>query len=164
MTSFHSVYDRFLSDVIDSYFINYEQQTISYSDLQSLLLSAIIMFKHPKQNLRDYDLEYVDAELVAGRFNIELTLEEIDILVSYMGIKWAENKLKRGRITELQYTGSDAKAINIKTYISGIKEIIDTLKAQNKILNNNYHMHDGYKLKTNKKASVRNSLNYNREL
>lgn len=159
MTTFHEIYDSFLSDVIDEYLIDYELETIDYDDLQRLLITAIVKFKHPKQNLKDYDLLFVDEEGVKGQFNIDLTLEEIELLANYMGIAWATNKLKRGRITELQYTGSDAKVINIKTYIEGIKEIIKTLKEENKILNNNYQMHRDEKIALNKKESVQSSIN-----
>ena len=44
--------------------------------------------------------------------------------------------------------------INIKTYIEGIKVILDTLTSQVKILNNNYHSHTGYKLELNEKNTV----------
>lgn len=154
MTTFYEIYELFLREVIDIYFVDYETEDISYDDLQNILYSAIIKFKHPKKDIRDIDLEYMNDDGVVGKFNIELDLEEKEILVGYMGIKWAENKLKRGRITELQYTGSDAKVINIKTYIEGIKVILDTLTSQVKILNNNYHSHTGYKLELNEKNTV----------
>lgn len=154
MTTFYEIYDLFLRNVIDVYFIDYETEEISYDDLQNILYSAIVRFKHPKKDIRDIDLEYYNDEGVVGKFNIELDLEEKELLVGYMGIKWAENKLKKGRITELQYTGSDAKVINIKTYIEGIQAILDTLTEQVKILNNNYHSHSGYKLELNKKNTV----------
>lgn len=158
LTTFHEIYDSFLLDVVDKYFIDYDVEEINYEDLQRLLITAIVKFKHPKQNLKDYDLLFVDEEGVNGQFNVDLTLEEVELLVNYMGIAWATNKLKRGRITELQYTGSDAKVINIKTYIEGIKEIIKTLKEESKVLNNSYQMHCDDKIKLNKKESIRNNI------
>lgn len=158
MTTFHEIYDLFLSDVIDIYFIDYENQKIDYEDLQKILKSAIVMFKHPKKNLNNIDNEFIDEDGVSGAFIEDLDMEEKELLVSYMGIKWGINKLKRGRITELQYTGSDAKVINIKTYIDGIKEVVNSLKQENRILNNNYQMHSGEKITLNKKEGIRNTL------
>lgn len=158
MTTFHEIYDLFLSEVIDVYFIDYEEQKIEYNDLQNILVSAIARFKHPKKDLRNYELNFFDEERIPGQFSEELDIEEKELLVNYMGIKWAENKLKRGRITQLQYTGSDAKAINIKTHIEGINSILKTLKTENKVLNNNYQAHSGNKIKLRTRDKVRDSI------
>ena len=154
MTTFHEIYDLFLSDVIDSYFIDYELGTVDFKELEHILLAAVVRFKHPKKNLNEYDLNFCDEEEVRGCFSEELTYEEQEILVSFMGIKWAENQLKRGKITRLQMTGSDAKAINIKTHIEGLKTILDILKQENRILINNYNSHDGNKIKLSKKENI----------
>lgn len=162
MTSFYEIYDFFLNSTIDEEFIDYEDGKIDYEELQPLLLSAIIAFKHSKVDIRDYDLDYEDEHNVKGKFNNELSLEEIELLSSYMSIRWAENKLKRSRLTQLQYTGSDAKVINIKTHIEAIKEIIKTLKEQNRELNNNYQNHVDNKLSLHKKNSIRKNTIYQR--
>ena len=105
-TDFSLIYNNFLHTVTDDMYISWSEEE-TYEDLQGFLTSAIVNFRFPKQNLFDYDLDL-------GEFNIKLTPEEIDIITTLMIIEWLKRQITTVRLTELQYTGSDAKVLNTK--------------------------------------------------
>lgn len=111
-TEFSLIYDNFLHTVTDDMYISWSKEE-TYEDLQGFLTSAIINFRFPKKNILDYDLEQ-------GQFNVALNSVEIDILTTLMIIEWVKRQITTVRLTELQYTGSDAKVLNTKNQMTGL--------------------------------------------
>lgn len=154
-TTFYEVYDVFLNSTIDSYFIDEEKENFSYNILEGLMMSAIISFRHAKQDITQYDLSFIDENNVRGQFKVELSLDEKILLSEYMCLEWANNKLKRGRIMDLQYTGSDAKVVNAKQVVDTAIAIIKQIKTNIIKKKNDYHSHNGNKLITPEFSSLR---------
>lgn len=121
-TDFSLIYDNFLHTVTDDMYISWSEEE-TYEDLQGFLTSAIVNFRFPKQNLFDYDLDL-------GEFNLKLTPEEIDIITTLMIIEWLKRQITTVRLTELQYTGSDAKVLNTKNQLTGLLNLKQDYEKQ----------------------------------
>ena len=115
LTNFSVIYESFLHTVTDDMYISWSQEDTE-QDLEGFLLSAIASFRYPQKNLRDYDL-------VKKVFNVKLSLEEIKILTLLMVIEWLNRQMTTVRLTELQYTGSDAKILNTKSQLLALVEL-----------------------------------------
>lgn len=124
-TPFTIVYDSFLSKVTDDMFLELTELD-THRMLEELLMSAIHKFEFPRVNLFDYDEEYamdegeytgVESEGLTvpaliydgGRFNVNLTAEEINILSTYMIVEWLGQQLASVENTRMKYSGSDFK-------------------------------------------------------
>lgn len=124
-TSFAFVYDSFLSKITDDMYLELSELD-TYRLLEQLLLSAIEKFEFPRVNLQDYELfgisdvhtytgiesnnEPVEAILYEdGKFNSNLSHEEINILAVYMIVEWLSQQLASIENTRMKYSGSDFK-------------------------------------------------------
>lgn len=121
-TDFSLIYNNFLHTVTDDMYISWSEEE-TYEDLQGFLTSAIVNFRFPKQNLFDYDLDLEE-------FNLKLTPEEIDIITTLMIIEWLKRQITTVRLTELQYTGSDAKVLNTKNQLAGLLNLKQDYEKQ----------------------------------
>ncbi len=121
-TDFSLIYNNFLHTVTDDMYISWSEEE-TYEDLQGFLTSAIVNFRFPKQNLFDYNLEL-------EHFNLKLTPEEIDIITTLMVIEWLKRQITTVRLTELQYTGSDAKVLNTKNQLTGLLNLKEDYQKQ----------------------------------
>lgn len=77
MTSVQTVYDAFLSKMLEDEWGNWTEDEI-YEDLQQLLDAAIGWFKFPR----------VELTYSNGMFDADLNNEEIQILATYMKCEW----------------------------------------------------------------------------
>ncbi len=111
-TPFSSVYESFQHSVTDDMYIAWSDPEIN-EDLLPFLITATTKFKGAEHNLRDYDL---DSEA----FTEELVQDEISILTGLMVLEWIARQMQTVRLTELQYTGSDAKALNTKSQMDAL--------------------------------------------
>ena len=100
-TSFTLVYDSFFSKITDDMYMQLDESD-TYAILQQLLISAIQKFEFPRINIWNFDLEQ-------GKFNIELTYQEINILAVYMIVEWLSQQLATVQNTRMKYSGSDFK-------------------------------------------------------
>lgn len=100
-TSFTLVYDSFFSKITDDMYMQLDESD-TYAILQQLLMSAIQKFEFPRINIWNFDLEQ-------GKFNVELTYQEINILAVYMIVEWLSQQLATVQNTRMKYSGSDFK-------------------------------------------------------
>lgn len=110
-TPFSIVYDSFLSKITDDM---YMELTIEDTQkiLQQLLLSALPKFEFPRQSLAYSLKEFTTQEgetYVDWAFDNELTLEEIDIISTYMIVQWIGQQLASIENTRMKYSGADFK-------------------------------------------------------
>ena len=96
-TPFSYIYESFLSKVTDDMYMELTKDD-TYKMLEDLLISAIPKFEFPRVNLFSYvrgeDVEEsvldeignidVTKEYKVGYFNTKLSMEEINILATYM--------------------------------------------------------------------------------
>ena len=112
-TPFSDIYDSFLSKITDDMYMELTQED-TRAILQQLLLSAIVKFEFPRQSL-EYGLKdtgkrgYNDQPIYEMGFTSILTLEEINILSSYMIVEWIGQQLASVENVRMKYSGSDFK-------------------------------------------------------
>jgi hypothetical protein len=124
-TPFSNIYDSFLSKLTDDMYMELDELQ-THRMLEELLLSAIQKFEFPRFDITDYETSYLDDvdeysgedsdgnDAIAyiyngGKFNVELTQEEINILATYMVVEWLGQQLASVENTRMKYSGSDFK-------------------------------------------------------
>jgi hypothetical protein len=163
-TSFETIYDNFLTRVTSDMYLEFsELDTIRM--LQDLLLASISRFEFPRFDIFDYEEGYWDdlgiyngiesnykdvpaTGWVGGKFNTELSKEEINILGLNMVIEWLIQQLDTTDLTVMKYSGSDFKMTSQANHIAKLKVLIE---AQQK---DSLHLQRLYKrrIMTNKGA------------
>ncbi len=110
-TRFTVVYNSFLSKITDDMYLELTEEDTKLL-LEQLLLSAIPKFQFPRQHL-DYEhtsWEDENRNYVQGMsFVNSLTLEQINILATYMIVEWLGIQLASVENTRMKYSGSDFK-------------------------------------------------------
>ena len=124
-TPFSIVYDSFLSKITDDMYMELTELD-TFRMLEDLLITAIHKFEFPRVNINDYDTQGMTDEGVyqgvesnyekcfsfiydEGHFNNKLTMEEINILSTYMIVEWLSQQLASVENTRMKYSGSDFK-------------------------------------------------------
>lgn len=113
-TRFSVVYDNFLSKITDDMYLELtEQDTMKI--LRQLLLTAIQKFEFPRQSLEYGKMTGIKtignrqiSESFQGFLN-PLTLEQINILSTYMIVEWLGQQLASVENVRMKYSGSDFK-------------------------------------------------------
>ena len=101
MTTFTSIYESFYSKITDDMYMELTKEDTEALCLE-LLQSALPWFEFPRFNLYDYNLELEE-------YNIDLTIEEINILATYMVVEWLGQQLATVELVRMKYSGSDFK-------------------------------------------------------
>ena len=144
-TSFLTIYDAFFSHVTDDMYMELTEED-TYPMLQDLLLNNLSRFEFPRFDLFDYeegawgylgDYEGVESNnkevtaygWIGGTFNIQLTLEEINIIALNMVIGWLGQQLDTTENSRLKYSGSDFKFTSQANHMAKLKVLIDAQKA-----------------------------------
>ena len=102
-TKFSEVYNLFLAKVTDDM---YMELTIEDTKklLQDLLIASIFKFEFPRVDLTEY--KEIDGEM---SFIADVSVEEQNILATYMVVEWIGQQLASVEMTRLKYSGSDFK-------------------------------------------------------
>ena len=102
-TKFSEVYNLFLAKVTDDM---YMELTIEDTKklLQDLLIASIFKFEFPRVDLTEY--KEIDGEM---SFVADVSVEEQNILATYMVVEWIGQQLASVEMTRLKYSGSDFK-------------------------------------------------------
>ena len=144
-TSFLTIYDAFFSRITDDMYMELTEED-TYSILQDLLITSLPRFEFPRIDIFDYEEgswgylgEYEGVESdnkevtaygwIGGTFNIELTLEEINIIALNMVIGWLGQQLDTTENTRMKYSGSDFKFTSQANHMAKLKVLIDAQKA-----------------------------------
>lgn len=115
-TAFTVVYDDFLSKITDDMYLQLTEQDTK-AILRQLLLSAIPKFEFPRQSLeyayitqrRKNEQGNIVSEQKYWAFFNPLTLEEINILSTYMIVEWLGQQLASIENVRMKYSGPDFK-------------------------------------------------------
>lgn len=101
MTPLSNIYDTFLSKITDDMYMEMTADE-TYNMLFDLFKSALPWFEFPRFNLYDYNEELAS-------YMIDLTLEEINIIATYMIVEWFGQQLASVELVRMKYSGSDFK-------------------------------------------------------
>jgi hypothetical protein len=143
-TSFLTIYDAFFSRITDDMYMEFTEED-TYEMLQDLLIDNLSRFEFPRFDLFDYEEgswgylgEYEGVESnnkevtaygwIGGTFNVELTLEEINIIALNMVIGWLGQQLDTTENTRMKYSGSDFKFTSQANHMAKLKVLIDAAK------------------------------------
>ncbi len=166
-TQFSAVYNRFLGLVTDDLYLELTPED-TIRDLQNLLLNSIPGFEFPRKNLYDYTIEVeeissaeldsddfvlgtvwgsVDKEaseipnvlIDKSRFNVELTIEEINILAILMKQAWVQRQVTSIENTRMKYSGADFKMTSQANHLSKLLTLLEESRRDS------FHMQRLYK-------------------
>jgi hypothetical protein len=143
-TSFLTIYDAFLAKITSDMYMELTEED-TYTMLQDLLINSLPRFEFPRFDIFEYEegawgyigeyegIESDDKEVAAygwvgGTFNIELTIEEINILALNMVIGWLGQQLDTTENTRMKYSGSDFKFTSQANHMAKLKVMIDAHK------------------------------------
>lgn len=121
-TLFTKVYDAFFRKITEDMYMELTKEDTE-SMVQELLLSALSWFEFPRVDINDYDL-------VAGCFNVALSLEEINIISTYMVKEWLGQQLASVENTRMKYSGSDFKFTSQANHMAKLKNLVETYKQE----------------------------------
>ena len=133
-TPFSIIYDSFLSKIVDDMYLEFTELD-TFRMLEELLKAAMHKFEFPRFDITDFEESYIDdvdtyegvesndEEVIAtiyggGYFNSVLTLEEINILSTYMIVEWLGQQLASVENTRMKYSGSDFKFTSQANHMS----------------------------------------------
>ena len=166
-TQFSAVYNRFLGLVTDDLYLELTPED-TIRDLQNLLLNSIPGFEFPRKNLYDYTIEVEEISSTAidsddfilgtvwgsvdkeaseipnvlidkSRFNVELTIEEINILAILMKQAWVQRQVTSIENTRMKYSGADFKMTSQANHLSKLLTLLEESRRDS------FHMQRLYK-------------------
>lgn len=101
MTTFQEIYDAFFSQITDDMFMELTPED-TMPMCEELMKNALPWFEFPRVNIYDFSVELQE-------YNIDLSLEEINIIATYMVVEWLGQQLATVELVRLKYSGSDFK-------------------------------------------------------
>lgn len=112
-TSFSEIYRRFKAKITDDM---YMELTPAETDslLKELLLNSLHNFEFPRVNIYDYNESLEE-------YNIKLTAEEQNIIVTYMIVEWLSQQLANIENVRMKYSGSDFKFTSQANHMAKIQ-------------------------------------------
>ena len=119
---FSKVYDAFFRKITEDMYMELTKEDTE-NMVQELLLSALSWFEFPRVDINDYDL----AE---GCFNVALSLDEINIISTYMVKEWLGQQLASVENTRMKYSGSDFKFTSQANHMAKLKNLVETYKQE----------------------------------
>ena len=136
-TSFETIIDRFFGKITDDMYLELTYED-TLRDAKQFLLDAIPYFEFPRFQLYNYDEEL-------EQYNVDLTVEEINILALLMKAAWLERQINSIENTRMKYSGSDFKMTSQANHLSKLLQ----LKTEN--LRESTHAQRLYKRRRNRK-------------
>lgn len=130
MTSYESVYNRFLSSITD-----YNLPWVPEEDLQNMLhewmLGAIVRCGRYSHNFDDRDEEN-------QTFNIDLPEKDMKALVLYMVGEWMDRQVNSVELTSQFIGGSEEKFYAQSNHLNSIKALRDDSRTEARKLLRDY--------------------------
>ena len=91
--------------------------------VRELLVSGLSWFEFPRVGRNDYDV-------AGGGFNVALSLDEINIISTYMVKEWLGQQLASVENTRMKYSGSDFKFTSQANHMAKLKNLVETYKQE----------------------------------
>lgn len=125
MTKYDVVYSRFLSQILDDEWENWEPEQVE-EDLNILLQGAISWFKFPRVSLETNEEGFID----------DLTNDEVQILATFMKCEWLNRTILTWENVKPLYEERDFSQANL---LSKFKEMLEQEKKNAAKLEANYY-------------------------
>lgn len=115
MTSFSTVYSNFLNKITDDMYMELTPEDTN-GMLKDLMLNALHHFEFPRQNIYDYSEE-------TAEFKADLTLEEQNIIGTYMVVEWMGYQLASIENIRMKYSGADFKLTSQANHMTKVLQL-----------------------------------------
>lgn len=122
MTSFETIYNRFLGKITDDMYMEWTEQD-TLADMKNILIDAVNGFEFPRFPLYNYD---PDAEI----YNVDLSSEEINILAMLMYDRWLQRQIASIENTRMKYTGTDFKMTSQANHLDKLMKLKQEAERQ----------------------------------
>lgn len=135
MTSFQTIYDRFLGKITDDMYLEGDKNNVlwdeqdTFNDLKNMLQDAIPGFEFPRFRLYNYNGESFE---LSEAFEDDLTSEEVNILAILMLNTWVQRQLTSIENTRMKYSGSDFKMTSQANHLAKMKELKQEVERMDK--------------------------------
>ena len=142
-TTYQAIYDAFLDKITDYEFAAYSEE-LKQDLLQAYLQSAISRFgRICAQDLNDRDDEN-------GEFNVELTIEEIDVITAWMEAEWLKQYMYDSDNLHNRINTAEFSSVSPANMLASITSSYENARQQALSLMNKYsYIHGKYdELKT----------------
>lgn len=117
------LFPLFLSTLSSCTFASYEDGDLEQA-LGQLAARAISIFRFPRVSL-----EYIANESGEIEFIHDVTMAEIEVIVSWMKVMWIELQLSKERNYENLYADKDVKAFSSGNLISSITKALESFTS-----------------------------------
>lgn len=133
MTPFSTVFQRFLNKITDSNLASLLPDTLD-SIMVEYLQTAIVRFRKCKQNIKDFDLDLM-------QFNVDLSLEEIEILALWMLYEWTNQQIYSIELLKQSLSSKDYAMYSQANHLSAMLSLREvTLRDVHSLMN--YYSYD----------------------
>lgn len=139
-TMFSTIYEAFYRKITEDMYMELTKEDTE-SIIQELLLSALSWFEFPRVDINNYSLE-------EKCFNVDLTLEEVNIISTYMVKEWLGQQLASVENTRMKYSGSDFKFTSQANHMAKLKNLVETYKQEG------FHLQRLYKRRKKDKNGI----------
>jgi hypothetical protein len=116
-TSFQTVFQRFLNKITDS-----DLASLPTENLESIMIdylqSSIVRFRKCKKDLKNFDL-------VLQQFNVDLSLEEIEILGNTMKLEWLDQQINRIELLRQSLSSKDYAMYSQANHLNSLISLRD---------------------------------------
>ena len=114
-TSFSLIYNLFFDKITDDMYMELTKED-TYKMVKGIFLAALTFFEFPRVDIYNFDL---DKEV----YNIGLSLEEMDIIATYMVMHWIGQQLASVENTRMKYSGSDFKFTSQANHMAKLQNL-----------------------------------------
>lgn len=137
MTEYGVVFKSFLGKIRDDLYISTDVEMVE-NDLTILLNAAIPYFNYPKIDLRDKD---DDLQI----FNVNLTVDEVEILAMAMVVEWTEREIHNVDMLRQSMTTKDFNTYSQSSHINALGRTADRMqkKLKNRLIKYSLRRDDG---------------------
>lgn len=114
-TEFQTIYDTFFSKITDDMYLSLSDEDTA-NELFSFLKNAIIRFRYPRIDIRDYDS---DLE----QFTNDLDIDEIEILAEIMKLSWIKRQIETIELLKMKFSDRDFQLTSQANHLAKLLEL-----------------------------------------
>jgi hypothetical protein len=116
-TPFSTVFQRFLNKVTDSNLASLPTENLE-SIMTDYLQSAIVRFRKCKKDIKNIDL-------TLQQFNVDLSLDEIEILANWMKFEWVDQQVNRIELLRQSLSSKDFAMYSQANHLQALLSLKD---------------------------------------